>query len=934
LIDTLAEFFYDPLVASPAFRNVYLCRQIMSRKFSTEYRKFIIKATTRKVPMTDQLYRTVLYDRHVELGAQMVAFGGWEMPLHYPAGIVQEHLFTRKHAGLFDVSHMGRFVIRGGRALDFLQHVLTNNGAALETEQGQYTMIPNERGGAIDDAYLYRFYEDEYLVVVNAANRQQDWAHFQQVVGRFDHVQIADRTEDMAMISLQGPRAKDILTQVVELSRLPEPMRNYLSIARFNGSALLIARTGYTGEPICFELFVDRGHARELWNVLLEKGAGPIGLGARDTLRLEAALPLYGHELGLDPAGTEIPIFSSNLARFAVSFSPLKGDFIGRDALARQFAAYRKIVDRDYGLIQDLPRLIQPLAVKDKGIARAGAGVFRVDKHVGFVTSGTMVPYWKVDNVGLDSRQSDAKGMRAIGLGLLDSDLVEGDEVEIDIRGKRARAVVVPYHIRNEAPPVAWPIGWQELREQKKTIRAGEQVTRNVRALVQKSIDNHNWRQRECINLIPSEQTASALVRMLSITDPAGRYAEHKPLKAFREAEVFYYQGTDFIAEVESLLSSELKNYLGCREVETRVISGQMANTSVFSAMVDYLNRADRKSEQRRIRKVMNNHIIKGGHLSAQPMGALRDFVCRDPKWERPAVVNFPVLEENPYKIDVAASRELIAEHKPELIILGKSMMIHREPVQELRAIIDELSLDCMLMYDMAHVLGLVGPYFQQPFKEGADIVTGSTHKTYYGTQRGIVAVDFTEEDVRYDFWEAVQRRSFPGGVSNHHLGTLLGLLLAAYEMNAFKDDYQKAVISNAKAFARALKDSGLHVAGDPEISFTETHQVILKVGYARGPEIARRLEDNNIILNYQASPREEGFTAAGALRMGVQEMTRFGMEAPDFAELAQLMADVILDGKAVKDRVSALRKRFLDMQYCFSGDQFDDLVQQLQRAV
>ena len=368
--------------------------------------------------------------------------------------------------------------------------------------------------------------------------------------------------------------------------------------------------------------------------------------------------------------------------------------------------------------------------------------------------------------------------------------------------------------------------------------------------------------------------------------------------------------------------------------METRVISGQMANMAVFSAMVDYLNRADRKSEQRRIRKVMNNHIIKGGHLSAQPMGALRDFVMRDPEWEKAAVVNFPVLEDNPYKIDVDAARELIVEHRPELIILGKSMIIHKEPVKEMRAIIDELSLDCMLMYDMAHVLGLVGPYFQEPFQEGADIVTGSTHKTFYGTQRGIAAVNYTEDDVEYEFWEAIQRRAFPGSTSNHHLGTLLGLLLAAYEMNTFKEDYQKNVVANAKAFARALVDCGLGVAGDPEISYTETHQVVINVGYANAPEIARRLEDNHIILNYQAAPDEESFSAAGSLRTGVQEMTRFGMQAADFEALAQLMADVILKNKKVKKEVVAFRKRFLEMQYCFAGDDFEELEQRLHQAI
>jgi aminomethyltransferase len=836
------------------------------------------------------LHKTALNDQHVKLGANMVEFAGWEMPLHYESGIVQEHLATRKEAGLFDISHMGRFIIRGQDALAFLQCVLSNNAAALEEQESLYTMIPNEKGGVIDDAYLYRF--------------------------------------------MQGPKAKDIMLDLISSGRLPEPMRNYLSTAQINGSQVLIARTGYTGEPICFELFIEREDVGLIWDTLLGKGVWPIGLGARDTLRLEAALPLYGHELGLDPAGNEIPAYASMLARFSVSLSPLKGEFIGRQALTKQSEAFKRIVDRDYSLIADLPRIIQPIALIDKGVARAEAKVFRGDQHVGYVTSGTMVPLWQSQGIGLFTRQSEDKGRRAIGLALLDSDLVEGDEVEIEVRGKRIRAVVVPYHMRAEAPPHSWPVSYDQLREDRESVCAAEKMEQNVKTLIGKAIDNHTWRQQQCVNLIPSEQTASPLVQMLSITDPSGRYAEHKQVKAFKEANVFYYQGTEFIGEVEYLLTCEFQRFLECSEVETRVISGQMANMAVFSALVDYLNRADRKSEQRRIRKVMNNHIIKGGHLSAQPMGALRDFVMRDPKWEKAAAVNFPVLEDNPYKIDVEASRELIAEHRPELMILGKSMIIHKEPVQEMRAIIDALELDCVLMYDMAHVLGLVGPYFQQPFKEGADIVTGSTHKTFYGTQRGIAAVNYTEDDLQYEFWEAIQRRAFPGSTSNHHLGTLLGLLMAAYEMNAFKEDYQKNVMANAKAFALALKDCGLDIAGDPEISFTETHQVIINVGYACAPEIAQRLEDNHIILNYQAAPDEESFSAAGSLRTGVQEMTRFGMQAADFVELAQLMADVILKDKNVKKGVKDLRNRFLEMQYCFSGDEFDELEQKLHQLI
>ena len=879
-----------------------------------------------------QLHKTVFYEKHVNLGAKMVEFGGWDMPVQYDSGIVQEHLSTRRQAGLFDVSHMGRFIVGGPGALDFLQHVLTNNAAALEIEEGQYTMIPNENGGALDDAYLYRFVADEYLLVVNAANREKDWDHLMAFKDKLDQVTIEDRTMDMTMISLQGPSAKDILTGLMDSGRLPEPLRNYLSTLYINGSRVYVARTGYTGEPICFELFSDRKDALMVWDLLLERGAVPVGLGARDTLRLEAGLPLYGHELGLGPDGTEIPIFACDLARFAVSFSPLKGEFVGKQALVKQFEAFKRIVDRDYSLIADLPRQIRPIELRGKGVARAGASVYRGQKKVGYVTSGTMVPFWQTEGVGLSSVQSEDRNMRAIGLAMMDSNLVEGDEIEVDIRGKKVAAVIVPYFIRNEAPPYCWPIKSDQQRAAKKTVCASKQMTDNVRALIEKTVANTRWRQEQCINLIPSEQTASAMARLLSISDPAARYAEHKQVKAFKEADIFYYQGTDFICDVEYLLTCEIQRYLECTEVETRVISGQMANTAVFSAMVDYLNRADRKSEQRRIRKIMNNHIIKGGHLSAQPMGALRDFVMRDPKREKPAVVNFPVLPDNPYKIDMDETRNLIIEHRPELIILGKSMIIHREPVADIRAIIDELGLDCMLMYDMAHVLGLIGPYFQQPFKEGADIVTGSTHKTYYGTQRGIIAVNFTEDDREYEFWEAIQRRSFPGSMSNHHLGTMVGLLMAAYEMNYFKDDYQKNIIANAKAFALALKESGLAVAGDPEISYTETHQVVIDVGYARGPEIARRLEENNIILNYQAAPEEEGFTAAGSLRTGVQEMTRFGMKAEDFKLLAQFIADVVLRNSDVKQEVSAFRKRFLDMQYCFTGGEFDDLLQTLHK--
>jgi len=417
--------------------------------------------------------------------------------------------------------------------------------------------------------------------------------------------------------------------------------------------------------------------------------------------------------------------------------------------------------------------------------------------------------------------------------------------------------------------------------------------------------------------------------------DPAFRYAEHRVMKAFGDVDVAYYQGTDFIRQVEHELAEQMRLFLGARSVETRVVSGQMANATVFSAMCDYINRADRKAEPRRLRKVMNNGILNGGHLSSQPMGALRDYVARDGRTERPAVVNFPLLAGNPFKTDVRAAIALIDEHRPEFIIFGKSMVLHPEPVAEIRKAVEDMDLDCVVMYDMAHVLGLVGPHFQEPFADGADVVTGSTHKTFYGTQRGVIASRFDENDRdRGDLWDAVTRRAFPGAVSNHHLGTMLGLLLAAYEMNHFKDTYQPAVIGNAKAFARALARAGLSVAGDEKVSYTETHQVLVKVGYGRGPEIADRLERNNIILNYQAVADEEGFSAAGALRMGVSEMTRFGMGPADFESLAQLMADVVLKDKDVSAEAPALRQRFTGLQYTFTGDQFDRAVGRLRDLV
>ena len=875
-----------------------------------------------------ELKRTQLYDVHVAAGATMVDFGGWEMPIQYPSGIIAEHLYTRQVCSLFDVSHMGRLLIEGPQRKEFLQHVLTSNVSALDLNMAQYCIIPNENGGAVDDAYLYLFQEDSYLLVVNAANIDKDLEHLNRALSGFDCT-ITNISAEWASIAVQGPKSKEMLmTLSGGESPTKEPTKNSLGTVSLEGRQARIAKTGYTGEPLGYEVYVRSEDVVWLWNRLVELGARPAGLGARDTLRMEASFPLYGHEMGVAPDGTEIPIFAVPLAKFAVSFSAQKGDFIGRAALERQHRAFIRHMDRDFSDMSALPRRIAPIALLDRGVMRAGMEIYKGDKLVGWVTSGTMVPYFKTQGEGLSTVILEASGKRAIGLCYIDSDVLVDDTVEVDIRGKRLKAVIPARHMSVGAPPFARPLLYGE-QEEVRTVAGGDRTGKAL-TLLHKAIENHVWRQEQCVNLIPSENTPSRAVRLLSGSDPACRYAEHKKILAFYEKEVFYYQGTKFIDQVERMLAEEMRAYFGCTEVETRTLSGQMSNMAVFSALMDWKNRFDRKNEAKRLGYVMNNHIIKGGHLSAQPMGALHDYIAVDPVTEKPAVVNFPVCRDNPYKMDVEETKKLIDRYRPELIIFGKSMVLHKEPVAQIRQFVDEQRIPTTIMYDMAHVLGLIGDHFQNPFQEGAEIVTGSTHKTFFGPQRGVIGVNYKEEDLKYGLWKTIESRTFPGSVSNHHLGTQLGMLMAAYEMNQFRDAYQSAIIRNAKSFARSLKSYGLDVVGDPAIDYTETHQVIVSVGYGEGAEIAERLEQNNVIVNYQATPDEEGFTASGALRMGVSEMTRFGFEEKDFDQLASLMADCILRGREIKADVERLRAGHTEMRYCFDDAAINDALEQL----
>ena len=449
-----------------------------------------------------------------------------------------------------------------------------------------------------------------------------------------------------------------------------------------------------------------------------------------------------------------------------------------------------------------------------------------------------------------------------------------------------------------------------------------------IENLVTRIETNNQWRQRECVNLIPSETTPSPLVKLCEVSDPAGRYAEHRTMKG---KEIYFYQGIDFIRDIEEELRKEMAEFFECPRIELRPISGQMANEVVFKAMVKFINR-DRKDGEpfRKLRLVMNNALTKGGHLSSQPMGALFNYVEEDPTTGKERVINFPVRKDNPHKIDTDKLSEILDREKPELIIFGKSMFIHKEPVAFVHNVVKDWKPRPVIMYDMAHVLGLYG-VLQEPFKEGADVVTGSTHKTFFGPQRGVVAAAMTKESPLSKLWIDIKGRAFPGSTSNHHLGTLLALLMATYEMNAFKQEYQAQVRRNARAFAQALNHAGIDVEGDPADGFTETHQVLMRVKkYGTGNELAQRLENNNIITNYQALPDDETFLEASGIRMGVQEMTRFGMKEEDFKTLAGYIADVVIKDQNTREEIKKFRGNFLKMHYCLPAEEAAPLAAQI----
>jgi aminomethyltransferase len=354
--------------------------------------------------------KTPLYDWHEANGGKIVPFAGYLLPVQYETGLIAEHCAVREKAGLFDVSHMGEFIISGKGALDTLQGLLTNDFAKMNVGRVRYTLMCNEQGGIIDDLVVYKMDEGRYLLVVNAANREKDAAWIRN---HLEGAVFEDLSDSYGQIALQGPASPSILALVSET--IPQKYYTFIEKGKAAGIDCIISRTGYTGET-GYEFYCKSGDTPALWERLLEAGksAGlvPCGLGARDTLRLEASMPLYGHDMD-----ETVNPFEAALS-FAVKMD--KDDFIGKSAL----------------LGKEKPHRIRTgLKAVGRGIIREQCRVFHGGKNVGVTTSGTWLPWLK----------------QSMAMALLDSDCPQLG-LEVDVRGKmiEAETCALPFYKRSE----------------------------------------------------------------------------------------------------------------------------------------------------------------------------------------------------------------------------------------------------------------------------------------------------------------------------------------------------------------------------------------------------------------------------------------------------------------------------------------------------
>ena len=353
-----------------------------------------------------EIKRTPLYEAHVKLGGRMVEFGGYEMPVQYPTGVIREHMAVRTACGLFDVSHMGEVLLDGPDAVKNLNRLLTNDYTVMSDGQARYSPMCNEQGGTVDDLIVYKVSDEHYFIVVNASNREKDVAWIKDHVS--GSVTVTDVSDLWGQIALQGPAAETILRKLTAGENIPDKNYHALWDRKVGGISCIISRTGYTGSD-GFELYAAAGETEALWNLLLEAGQEhgliPCGLGARDTLRLEASMPLYGHEL----SDTISPL-TAGLGYFVKMDKP---DFIGKAALE----AAGKPARRRIGL-----------KATGRGILREHQDVYADGRKIGETTSGTHCPY-----IGYPAAMAIVENEYSL----------PGTHVEVDVRGRRVEAEVV-----------------------------------------------------------------------------------------------------------------------------------------------------------------------------------------------------------------------------------------------------------------------------------------------------------------------------------------------------------------------------------------------------------------------------------------------------------------------------------------------------------
>lgn len=363
----------------------------------------------------DMELKTPLYETHVKAKGKMVPFAGYLLPVQYELGVIKEHMAVRTAAGLFDVSHMGEILCKGEDALANLQMLLTNNFDNMVDGQARYSPMCNETGGIVDDLIVYKQAENTYFIVVNASNREKDYQWM--LDHKFGNVTIEDISDQLAQIALQGPKAMEILEKLTTKENIPAKYYHAIFDAKVAGMNCIVSKTGYTGED-GVELYLSSQDAENMWNVLLEagkeEGLVPCGLGARDTLRMEAAMPLYGHEMD-----DTISPLEAGLS-FAVKMQ--KEDFIGKSALLSHGELTRKRVG---------------LKVIGRGIIREQESVWVGEEQVGHTTSGTHCPY-----LGYP-----------IAMALLDIAFTEiGTKVEVLVRQRKIEAEVIalPFYKRQK----------------------------------------------------------------------------------------------------------------------------------------------------------------------------------------------------------------------------------------------------------------------------------------------------------------------------------------------------------------------------------------------------------------------------------------------------------------------------------------------------